>query len=99
MLLQLPGAQSQDYTEQVSDVLALLRGTYTSPAGYAPWVRSIRSGEGAIAFPTPAQARAHTWTAADRELVADRVDTQFVAPRARSPASSGSSGTPPARTS
>ena len=47
-------------------------------AGYAPWVRSIRSGEGAIAYPTPAQARAHTWTAADRELVADRVDTQFV---------------------
>ena len=164
-LLQLPGAQSQDYTEQVSDILALLRGTYTSPdgvqahvipgegadvqvwilgssggqsadvaganglrfaanyhvspatvieavdgyraafrpsadldrpyvsvsadvvvaedeatarelaAGYAPWVRSIRSGEGAIAFPTSAQARAHTWTAADRELVADRVDT------------------------
>jgi alkanesulfonate monooxygenase SsuD/methylene tetrahydromethanopterin reductase-like flavin-dependent oxidoreductase (luciferase family) len=167
-LLQLPGAQSQDYGEQVSDVLALLRGTYRSPdgvagravpgegadlqvwilgssggqsaevggsnglrfaanyhvspatvleavdgyraafrpsadldrpyvsvsadvvvaedeatarelaVGYAPWVRSIRSGEGAIEFPTPAQARTHTWTAADRELVADRVDTQFV---------------------
>ena len=27
-------------------------------AGYGPWVRSIRSGEGAIQFPTPAQARA-----------------------------------------
>ena len=167
-LLQLPGAQSQDYAEQVGDILALLRGSYTSPegvqahvipgegadvqvwilgssggqsaevaganglrfaanyhvspatvleaadgyraafrpsadldrpyvsvsadvvvaedeatarelaAGYAPWVRSIRSGEGAIAFPTPEQARTHTWTAADRELVADRVDTQFV---------------------
>jgi alkanesulfonate monooxygenase SsuD/methylene tetrahydromethanopterin reductase-like flavin-dependent oxidoreductase (luciferase family) len=167
-LLQLPGARSQDYTEQVCDILALLRGTYrssdgvqgraipgegaaiqvwilgssggqsaevagsnalrfaanyhVSPAtvleaadgyraaflpsadldrpyvsvsadvvaaadeatarelatGYAPWVRSIRSGDGAIAFPTPEQARAHTWTAADRELVADRVDTQFV---------------------
>jgi luciferase family oxidoreductase group 1 len=47
-------------------------------AGYAPWVRSIRSGEGAIAFPTPEQARMHTWTAADCDLVADRVDTQFV---------------------
>jgi alkanesulfonate monooxygenase SsuD/methylene tetrahydromethanopterin reductase-like flavin-dependent oxidoreductase (luciferase family) len=46
--------------------------------GYGLWVRSIRSGEGAIAFPTPEQARAHTWTAADRALVADRVDTQFV---------------------
>jgi len=47
-------------------------------AGYGPWVRSIRSGEGAIAFPTPDQARAHAWTAADLAMVADRVDTQFV---------------------
>jgi alkanesulfonate monooxygenase SsuD/methylene tetrahydromethanopterin reductase-like flavin-dependent oxidoreductase (luciferase family) len=167
-LLQLPGAQSQDYAEQVSDILALLRGTYSSPegveahvipgegadvqvwilgssggqsaevagvnglrfaanyhvspatvieaadgyrasfrpsqelarpyvsvsadvvvaedeatardlaAGYGPWVRSIRSGEGAIAFPTPDEARAHVWTDADRDLVADRLDTQFV---------------------
>jgi alkanesulfonate monooxygenase SsuD/methylene tetrahydromethanopterin reductase-like flavin-dependent oxidoreductase (luciferase family) len=167
-LLQLPGAQSQDYGEQVSDVLALLRGTYRSPdgvpgravpgegaqvqvwilgssggqsaevggsnglrfganyhvspatvleavdgyraafqpsadldrpyvsvsadvvvaedeatarelaAGYGLWVRSIRSGEGAINFPTPQEARKHVWTDADRELVNDRVDTQFV---------------------
>ncbi|MFJ9041251.1 LLM class flavin-dependent oxidoreductase [Streptomyces sp. NPDC102406] len=47
-------------------------------AGYAPWVRSIRSGEGAIAYPTPEEARRHRWTDEDRELVADRVDTQFV---------------------
>ena len=167
-LLQLPGAQSQDYGEQVGDVLALLRGTYRSPdgvpgravpgeyaqvqvwilgssggesaeaggsnglrfaanyhvspatvleavdgyraafrpsadldrpyvsvsadvvvaedeetarelaTGYGLWVRSIRSGAGAINFPTPQEARQHTWTDADRELVADRVDTQFV---------------------
>jgi alkanesulfonate monooxygenase SsuD/methylene tetrahydromethanopterin reductase-like flavin-dependent oxidoreductase (luciferase family) len=167
-LLQLPGARSQDYGEQVSDVLALLRGTYRSPdgvpgravpgeyaqvqvwilgssggesaeaggsnglrfaanyhvspatvleavdgyraafrpsadldrpyvsvsadvvvaedeetarelaTGYGLWVRSIRSGEGAIEFPTPKEAREHVWTDADRELVADRVDTQFV---------------------
>jgi luciferase family oxidoreductase group 1 len=167
-LLQLPGAKSQDYAEQVSDVLALLRGRYrsadgehgravpgegaqlqvwilgssggqsaevggsnglrfaanyhVSPAtvleavdgyraafrpsadlgrpyvsvsadvvvaddeatarelatGYGLWVRSIRSGEGAINFPTPHEARQHVWTDADRELVADRVDTQFV---------------------
>jgi luciferase family oxidoreductase group 1 len=166
-LLQLPGAQSQDYTEQVGDILALLRGSYrsadgvaahaipgegadlqvwvlgssggesaqvaganglrfaanyhVSPAtvleaaegyraafrpgadldrpyvsvsadvvvasdeaaarelavGYGLWVRSIRSGEGAIPFPTPEQARAHQWTDADRAMVADRVDTQF----------------------
>ncbi|MEV1022561.1 LLM class flavin-dependent oxidoreductase [Streptomyces sp. NPDC050264] len=47
-------------------------------AGYAPWVRSIRGGEGAIAYPTPEEARRHQWTSEDRELVADRVDTQFV---------------------
>ncbi|MGW1892536.1 LLM class flavin-dependent oxidoreductase [Streptomyces sp. NPDC002004] len=46
--------------------------------GYGPWVRSIRTAEGAIPFPTPEQARAHAWTEADRALVADRVDTQFV---------------------
>ncbi|MGW9374019.1 LLM class flavin-dependent oxidoreductase [Streptomyces xanthophaeus] len=167
-LLSLPGAEPQDYGEQVDDVLALLRGDYRSPdgeeahavpgegadvqvwilgssggqsadtagrnglrfaanyhvspasvleaaegyraafkpsaeldrpyltvsadvvvaeddatarelaTGYAPWVRSIRTAEGAIPFPTPAEARALPWTEADRELVADRVETQFV---------------------
>ena len=47
-------------------------------AGYGQWVRSIRTAEGAIPFPTPEQARAHPWTERDRALVADRVDTQFV---------------------
>ncbi|MEU9347801.1 LLM class flavin-dependent oxidoreductase [Streptomyces sp. NPDC048278] len=46
--------------------------------GYGPWVRSIRTGEGAIPFPTPEEARAHVWTDEDRELVQDRLDTQFV---------------------
>jgi alkanesulfonate monooxygenase SsuD/methylene tetrahydromethanopterin reductase-like flavin-dependent oxidoreductase (luciferase family) len=46
--------------------------------GYGPWVRSIRTAEGAIQFPTPEQARRRQWTDADRALVADRVDTQFV---------------------
>jgi luciferase family oxidoreductase group 1 len=167
-LLQLPGAQAQNYTEQIDDVLALLRGTFASaegveahvipgegagvqlwilgssggesaqvagerglrfaanyhvsPAtvleavdgyraafrpsaelsrpyvsvsadvvvaadeararelasGYGLWVRSIRTGEGAIPFPAPADAAAHYWTDEDRSLVADRVDTQFV---------------------
>jgi alkanesulfonate monooxygenase SsuD/methylene tetrahydromethanopterin reductase-like flavin-dependent oxidoreductase (luciferase family) len=165
-LLQLPGAQPQDYTEQVGDVLSLLRGSYrsadgveghavpgegadvqvwilgssggesaqvaganglrfaanyhVSPAtvveavegyraafqpgelrrpyvsvsadvvvakdeatarelasGYGAWVRSIRAGEGAITYPTPAEARARAWTDAEREMVADRVGTQF----------------------
>ncbi|MGW7416973.1 LLM class flavin-dependent oxidoreductase [Streptomyces sp. NPDC054863] len=46
--------------------------------GYAPWVRSIRTAEGAIPFPTPDEARAHVWTDEDRALVQDRVETQFV---------------------
>ena len=167
-LLQLPHAQSQNYTEQVGDVLALIAGHYrsadgeeahvvpgegaalqvwilgssggesaevagarglrfaanyhVSPAtvleavdgyraafqpsaelerpytcvsadvvvadseaaarelatGYGLWVRSIRTAEGAIQFPTPEQARRYQWTEEDRALVADRIDTQFV---------------------
>jgi alkanesulfonate monooxygenase SsuD/methylene tetrahydromethanopterin reductase-like flavin-dependent oxidoreductase (luciferase family) len=167
-LLQLPGAESQNYTEQVDDILALIADAYRSAdgeeahvvpgagadlqvwilgssggesatvagnrglrfaanyhvapaavlqateayraafkpsaeldrpyvavsadvvvaeddatardlaAGYGLWVRSIRTAEGAIPFPTPDEARAHTWTDADRELVADRVETQFI---------------------
>ncbi|MFD4599260.1 MsnO8 family LLM class oxidoreductase [Streptomyces sp. NPDC058464] len=46
--------------------------------GYGPWVRSIRTAEGAIPFPTPEEARAHVWTDEDQELVQDRLDTQFV---------------------
>ncbi|WP_292988784.1 LLM class flavin-dependent oxidoreductase [Mycobacterium sp.] len=167
-LLQLPNAESQDYTEQVDDVLALIADTYRSaegieahvvpgagadlqiwilgssggesaivagerglrfaanyhvaPAtvleaadgyraafrpsaeldrpyvavsadvvvaddeatarelatGYGLWVRSIRTAEGAIPFPTPDEARRHPWSDSDQELVADRVETQFV---------------------
>ncbi|SNX65437.1 luciferase family oxidoreductase group 1 [Streptomyces sp. TLI_55] len=167
-LLLLPGAESQDYAEQIDDLLALLAGTYRTPegveahvvpgegaevevwilgssggtsaevagarglrfaanyhvspatvleavdgyrsffqpsdvldkpyvsvsadvvvaedeatarelaTGYGPWVRSIRTAEGAIEFPTPDEARAHPWTEADQELVQDRLDTQFV---------------------
>jgi alkanesulfonate monooxygenase SsuD/methylene tetrahydromethanopterin reductase-like flavin-dependent oxidoreductase (luciferase family) len=167
-LLQLPHAESQNYTEQVTDVLSLIAGTYrsaegeeahvipgegaalqiwilgssggesaevagerglrfaanyhVSPAtvleavdgyraafkpsaeierpyvsvsadvvvadteaaarelatGYGLWVRSIRTAEGAIQFPTPEQARRYQWTDADRDLVADRTSTQFV---------------------
>jgi alkanesulfonate monooxygenase SsuD/methylene tetrahydromethanopterin reductase-like flavin-dependent oxidoreductase (luciferase family) len=47
-------------------------------AGYGAWVRSIRTAEGAIQFPTPQEAAQHVWTDADRALVQDRLDTQFV---------------------
>ena len=167
-LLQLPGATSQDYAEQVDDVLALLAGTYRSPegveahvvpgegaqleiwvmgssggesaqvagerglrfganyhvspatvleavegyraafrpspdlaqpyvlvsadvvvaddeatartlaSGYGQWVLSIRSGAGAIAFPSPDEAATHVWNDEEMSLVQDRVDTQFV---------------------
>lgn len=167
-LLTLPGAESQDYTEQVGDVLALIADTYraangehahivpgagadlqvwilgssggesalvagknglrfaanyhVAPAGvleavdgyraaftpsagldrphvsvsadvvvaddeatarelatgYGLWVRSIRTAEGAIPFPNPTEARRHVWSDADRELVSDRIETQFV---------------------
>ena len=46
-------------------------------APYGLWVRSIRTGAGAMRFPSPAEAAAHVWTEEDRELVADRVSTQF----------------------
>ncbi|RKN04780.1 MsnO8 family LLM class oxidoreductase [Streptomyces radicis] len=45
---------------------------------YARWVLSIRSGAGAIPFPTPEEAAAFAWTDELRDLVADRVDTQIV---------------------
>ncbi|MFJ1807510.1 MULTISPECIES: LLM class flavin-dependent oxidoreductase [unclassified Streptomyces] len=51
--------------------------------GYGPWVRSIRTAEGAIPYPTPEEARAHTWTDEDRSLVQDRIDTRFVGSPAR----------------
>jgi alkanesulfonate monooxygenase SsuD/methylene tetrahydromethanopterin reductase-like flavin-dependent oxidoreductase (luciferase family) len=44
---------------------------------YGLWVRSIRSGAGAMRFARPQEAAAHQWTEEDRELVADRVGTQF----------------------
>ncbi|MFI5915114.1 LLM class flavin-dependent oxidoreductase [Dactylosporangium sp. NPDC051541] len=167
-LLQQPGAYTPGYDEQISDILALLAGTYVSPrgvavraypgegadlqvwilgasggssatvagenglrfaasyhhspstvldaveayraafkpsaeldqphisvsadvvvgetdeqaailaSGYGLWVRSIRKGSGAIAFPTPEEAAAHEWSDEDRDLVRDRIDTQLV---------------------
>ena len=50
----------------------------TLASGYGLWVHSIRGGQGAIEFPTPEQANRHRWTEQERELVADRVNTQFV---------------------
>lgn len=53
-------------------------GAHELAKGYGLWVRSIRTGAGAMPYPTPEEADAHVWTDADRELVKDRLDTQFV---------------------
>ncbi|MGK5682770.1 LLM class flavin-dependent oxidoreductase [Actinoplanes sp. URMC 104] len=45
---------------------------------YGLWVRSIRAGGGAIPFPSEQEAAAQPLSEQDRELVADRLDTQFV---------------------
>jgi alkanesulfonate monooxygenase SsuD/methylene tetrahydromethanopterin reductase-like flavin-dependent oxidoreductase (luciferase family) len=45
---------------------------------YPLWVHSIRTGAGAIPFPSIAEAAAHRWREDEWELVKDRVDTQFV---------------------
>ena len=44
---------------------------------YGQWVLSIRSGEGAIPFPSPEEAAGFPWTEEQRLAVADRVDTQI----------------------
>ncbi|WP_018658218.1 LLM class flavin-dependent oxidoreductase [Actinomadura flavalba] len=45
--------------------------------GYAAWVHSIWTGQGAVPFPTPQEAAAHPWDEESRRLVKARVDTQF----------------------
>jgi alkanesulfonate monooxygenase SsuD/methylene tetrahydromethanopterin reductase-like flavin-dependent oxidoreductase (luciferase family) len=46
-------------------------------AGYGLWVRSIRTGTGAMRFPSPSTVAGFQWTEEDRALVEDRVSTQF----------------------
>jgi len=41
-------------------------------------VASIRSGRGAIEYPSAQEARALPWTEADQAMVEDRLATQFV---------------------
>ncbi len=75
-----PGDIAQPYVSVSADVVVAddEAAARELAAGYGLWVRSIRSGEGAIQFPTPDEARRHAWTDKDLALVADRVDTQFV---------------------
>jgi luciferase family oxidoreductase group 1 len=47
-------------------------------APFALWVHSIRTGLGAVPFPSIEEAQGYEWTDESRELVRDRVSTQFV---------------------
>ena len=46
-------------------------------APYGRWVHSIRTGAGAIPYPSVEDAEADPLTGEERDLVADRLDTQF----------------------
>lgn len=46
--------------------------------GYAQWVHGIRSGQGAIPYPSPDDAAEFTVDAEASELIKDRLDTRFV---------------------
>ncbi|MDR7275751.1 LLM class flavin-dependent oxidoreductase [Catenuloplanes atrovinosus] len=74
-----PGVLDRPYVSVSADVVVAPTDEeareLASP--YGLWVRGIRSGAGAIPFPTPAEAAAHVWADEDRDLVADRLDTQF----------------------
>ncbi|MFC0531529.1 LLM class flavin-dependent oxidoreductase [Phytohabitans kaempferiae] len=75
-----PGVLARPYVLVSADVVVAPDDTtareLASP--YGLWVRDIRTGRGAQPFLSPAQAAAHEWTDEDRELLADRLETQFV---------------------
>ncbi|UED87259.1 LLM class flavin-dependent oxidoreductase [Streptomyces profundus] len=77
----VPSAELSEPLVQVSADVVVAEDEATArqlASGYAPWVRAIRDGRGAIPFPTPEEAASLSWTAEERRLVADRLDTQFV---------------------
>lgn len=47
-------------------------------AGYGRWLHSIRAGDGAVPFPSPAEAAANPLTPDEVAVVADRLATRFV---------------------
>lgn len=75
-----PGKVGRAYVAVSADVVVAqdARAARELATGYRNWVRSIRSAEGAILYPTPAEASALPWTEADELLVADRLETRFV---------------------
>ncbi|PZE92849.1 LLM class flavin-dependent oxidoreductase [Curtobacterium sp. MCBD17_008] len=75
-----PGVLDEPYVIVSADVVV---GRSTAEAeelahGYGQWVHSIRSGIGAIAYPTPDEARAAPLDAAAAASVRDRIAARFV---------------------
>ncbi|WP_159502366.1 LLM class flavin-dependent oxidoreductase, partial [Microbacterium sp. 18062] len=75
-----PGRLAAPYVAVSVDVLVADTDAEAArlASGYGHWVHSIRAGEGAIPYPTPEWALAHPLTDGEREVVRDRLDTQFV---------------------
>jgi alkanesulfonate monooxygenase SsuD/methylene tetrahydromethanopterin reductase-like flavin-dependent oxidoreductase (luciferase family) len=67
------------YVQVSADVVVALTDAEARElaSGYGLWVRSIRTGAGAMRFPSPSSVAAFPWTDEDRALVEDRVSTQF----------------------
>jgi alkanesulfonate monooxygenase SsuD/methylene tetrahydromethanopterin reductase-like flavin-dependent oxidoreductase (luciferase family) len=75
-----PGVLDEPHVIVSADVVV---GRSTAEAeelasGYGQWVHSIRSGIGAIAYPTPGEARATPLDPAAAEAVRDRIAARFV---------------------
>ncbi|GAA3286792.1 LLM class flavin-dependent oxidoreductase [Dactylosporangium vinaceum] len=75
-----PGVLDRPYVMVSADVLVAGTAERAAHLGspFRHWVRSIRTGTGAIPYPTPAEAAALPWSDADQALVRDRLDTRFV---------------------
>ncbi|MCK9899007.1 monooxygenase [Parafrankia colletiae] len=75
-----PGVLSQPWVMVSADVVVAPDDATARrlASGYGPWVASIRTGRGAIPFPSPEEADTMVLTDRERAAVADRLDTQFV---------------------
>ncbi len=76
-----PGVLPEPYVMVSADVLVAPDDSTARELAtpYALWVHSIRTGRGAIPYPSPAAAAAvyESWSAEDHDLVADRLATRF----------------------
>ena len=74
------GARDKPYLMVSADVLVAEDDAtaHHLATPFAAWVHSIRTGLGAVPFPSIEEAARFGWTDQARELVADRVATRFV---------------------